>query len=185
MLLEEKILEKLDTTHLNEIDRERMHYGLKLVLSELKKLLIIYSVAFLLDCILTTFIIHLSFYLLRQVSYGFHFPSYLSCILISILAFPVSAFLINYTVFTVNKNLFVLLLLFLVIYLIGPIGTKKHPILNAKHKKHLKNKIVFRLLIVTLLYLLLPETLSLYILLGVIIQFIFLTIQLLKVRVKL
>ncbi|WP_342471385.1 accessory gene regulator B family protein [Metasolibacillus sp. FSL H7-0170] len=45
------------------LEQEKIRYGVRIILKEFYKLLLLYSVAFLLDCLLPTFIIHMVFYL--------------------------------------------------------------------------------------------------------------------------
>lgn len=162
------------------LDQAKIRYGVRIILTELYKAIIVYSVALCLGCFLPTLIIHISFYILRQVSLGFHFLSNIHCIFWSIITFPVmAAFLVamplpSWFIWSTGA------LSIIVIFSKAPIGTIKHPIVNEQHRLYLRKKIQHRLLIVSIAICITPSYFQQFIVLGVFIQCISLLIQLFK-----
>lgn len=162
------------------LDQAKIRYGVRLVLSDFYKFLLVYSVALWLDCLLSTLIVHVTFYILRQVSFGFHFLSTISCIIWSIVAFPImAAFLVamplpSWLVWGVG------VFSVLTIFIKAPLGTAKHPIVNEQHRRYLRKKIQLRLLMVAVAICITPSYYQQFIVLGVFIQSVSLLIQSVK-----
>ena len=139
----------LNQEHFSSLEKEKLRFGIQIVLAEFYKLLMIYFVAFLLDCIGPTLITHLSFLLLRQVCLGYHFKNLYICIAWSMLAFPIAIHFITNQ--SGNRSAiflyisFCILLLF--IYILAPQGTENQPIISAKHRNYLQKQKNIRLVI--------------------------------------
>ncbi|GEM_PF-915582 len=160
-----------------QTEKLKIEYGIKLIVSEAVKLLIVYTIAILLGCLLEVAITHMSFYLLRQVCFGYHFPTNRQCLIGSILLFPVLCKLATYLkIETLFLSILTFQSLFLVIVL-APQGTKKHSVLNAAHRHYLKKKIYKRATILCGIYLLFPSDLLKFITLGIFLELFMLLLE--------
>lgn len=183
--LEDRIFNKLISSDMNKLQIIRLKFGLSLLIDSIKKGLIIYGVAHLLNCFYETLIVHICFLFLRQVSFGWHSSNNLICIIWSIIAFPIFIFTfeLNY-----NSNVFFLFIINLAclmfLWVIGPIGTQVNSISNIKHRQILHHKLKKRVLIIIFLSLLVPSFIFPYIVLGVFIQATTILIQIIKNGVK-
>ncbi|MEL4024856.1 accessory gene regulator ArgB-like protein [Lysinibacillus endophyticus] len=172
----------LNQENFSPLEKEKLRFGIQIVLAEINKLLIIYLVAFLLDCFVPTLITHLSFLLLRQVCLGYHFKNLYICIAWSLIAFPIA---IN---FLTNQfgNLsaiflyigFCILLLF--IYILAPQGTENQPIISEKHRSYLRKQMNIRLFILIGVFCFSPEEMKVLISYGVFLEVFMLITQKIK-----
>ncbi|MGM7634404.1 accessory gene regulator ArgB-like protein [Bacillus sp. Hm123] len=160
-----------------QLDQAKIRFGVQLIFADLCKFLIVYGAAFLLDCLLPTFIVHITFYALRQKSFGYHFSSAFSCIAWSVLAFPImSAFLVAFTLplwLVWSIGIFSAL----TVFLHAPVGTAKHPIINEKHRLYLRKQAHFRLLTIGIITCTIPIYTHKFIVLGISLQSLSLLIQ--------
>lgn len=153
-MLEKALFDVLDQEQYSFLEREKLKFGIQIILAEFNKLLIIYLVSLLLDCIIPTLIVHLSFFLLRQVCFGYHFKSLLTCIGWSMVAFPLAIYyLVDFHVnFSVNLLNIIFSILLLMIYILAPKGTNNQPVISKEHRKYLRRKIKIRLLLLVGVY---------------------------------
>lgn len=175
-IYEEKILNQLLTSGMKSKDKARLKYGFYLFLDSLKKGLLIYSFAIYLGIVMETFLVHLSFLFVRQVSYGWHSSSKLGCIVGSILCFTVVPYVLNHA--EMNKaTFFIMTVIFLpLLVYIGPVGTSISKF--SKKKSHiLHKKLKRRSVLLAVLSLIIPITYYQYIIIGVGLQLITLYIQ--------
>lgn len=164
----------------SSLDQVKIKFGVQVILSELYKLSIIYGMAVLFNCFLETFITHLTFYILRQISFGYHLPNNLSCIIWSVISFPMSTIVLSLVYLDPLIIWSIMLLSLTVIFIYAPVGTQKHKILNVMHRKYLRKKLYIRLPIIICCLYFSPLYIQKFIVLGVFIQCIFLVIQLCK-----
>lgn len=180
VVIENKLLNKLISPKMESLQVIKLKFGLTLLIDSLKKGFIIYGISFLLNCFIETIIVHISFLLLRQVSFGWHSSNNLLCIFWSIFAFPFLAFIWRFISFNLALLLVVWIICHLIIWFNGPIGTKINPISNINHRKLLRHKLKKRIILNTVLIIVVPPSFLPYIVLGVGIQTTTLLIQLLK-----
>ncbi len=163
-----------------ELDREKIRFGVRILLSECYKLLIIYGIAYLLGCTLPTLIVHASFLLLRQVALGAHFQSVISCLIWSTLSFPIMAALLHTWTFPAKSVWGIGFICMLLILWKAPVETAKQPVVNKQHRQFLRKKVYFRLAIVSIIFCLVPLAIQQLIVWGIVILTICLYIQLFK-----
>nr|WP_239585764.1 accessory gene regulator B family protein [Lysinibacillus composti] len=186
---EESVIYRLENTLFNllvqenysALEKEKLRFGIQIVLSELIKLLIIYLAAILLDCVLPTFITHLAFLILRQVCLGYHFNGLFTCIVWSIITFPVAVkclMELHHHLNFSSATLYVIFCIFLLmVYLLAPKGTVNQPIINEKHCRFLRKKMCFRMLLLIGVFFFSSVEIKLLISYGVLIEVIMLTLQ--------
>ncbi|WP_153733308.1 accessory gene regulator ArgB-like protein [Sporosarcina obsidiansis] len=153
-----------------ELDQAKIRYGVRIIVSELYKFVLIYGIALLLGSVLPTFVTHMTFYVLRQKAFGYHFASARSCIFWSIVAFPVLSGLL--VAFPQPLWLVGIIgtLSVMVIFLFAPVDTEKHQIVNKKHYLYLRRHLRIRLLAVLFVFCVVSEPIQSFIILGLFIQ---------------
>lgn len=165
---------------MRKVETLRLKFGLYLVLDGIKKGILVYGIALLLGNFKETMIVHTSFLIIRQVSFGWHSLSNIGCILWSILSFPIITYIFKQMQFNSFLLFSISSICCIFIWLSGPIGTQVNTISNIKHKQLLHRKLKKRILLITLLYFIFPPTISHYIVLGIMIQTVTLLIQYVK-----
>lgn len=176
---EEKILNKLLTVGMESKDKARLKYGLYLVLDSLKKGCIVYLLAFCLGLVKETMLVHFSFLVVRQVSYGWHSSSKIGCLVGSIISFVGAPFLLSHMEISKIILIGISIIILLLTAFIGPIGTKISK-LSMKKRLTLHNKLNRRLGCLFLLILITPFSYCQYIILGIGLQFILILTQYIK-----
>ncbi|WP_223556601.1 MULTISPECIES: accessory gene regulator ArgB-like protein [Lysinibacillus] len=184
--LEKTLFNVLNQEQYSFLEREKLKFGIKIILSEFNKLLLIYLAAFLLDCMFPTLITHLSFFLLRQVCLGYHFKSLFTCIGWSMVAFPVAIyyladFYVNFSELLLN---IIFCILLVSIYTLAPKGTKNQPVISNAHREHLRRKMKIRLFLLVGVYFLSPIVVKFFIFYGVFLETIMLVLQSIKGEFK-
>lgn len=168
--IEQHIVKSLIQEHHSDLEKEKIEFGVRLILNDSWKVIIVYLIAFLLDYFLITLLTHLSFFLLRHVCLGFHFQNSIACLFSSIIALPISVYIIDNmpTNYTIMYTLTALSTIVLCVF--APIGTKKRPIFNDNHKRYLKKKIYIRLSILWIVLILMEIDLQKFIAYGILLQ---------------
>ncbi|MGG1220784.1 accessory gene regulator ArgB-like protein [Priestia endophytica] len=178
--IETMLFNALSSSAHSRLDQAKLHFGIRLIISNVSKLIIVYTVAALLDCFVPMFVAHVVFFLLRQVSFGYHFDNEWTCILWSIIAFPVTSHILTTYVLPSVILYFIGLLSILLIMLKSPVGTEKHHIINERHRQYLRRKLFFRIIFIGIIFIFSSHFFQQFIVLGLAIQSSVLGIQLLK-----
>lgn len=177
--MENTLFNLLNQKDYSVLEKEKLRFGIQMILSEFNKLLIIYLIAFLLDCFIPTLITHLTFLLLRQVCFGYHFKNLYICIGWSIIAFPVTInYLANlYANLSITFLYIVFFILLILVHTLAPKGTENQPIINQKHRSHLRKKMKIRLLLLFLIFCFSPSEVKFFIFYGVFLETFMLILQ--------
>lgn len=146
--LEHRITNILIQESHDEIEKEKISFGVKLILNDLWKFIIVYLFAIQFNCFFQTLITHLVFYILRQVCFGFHFQNNLICLIASVFALPIGVFFINKLNYLNDYIDLAAALLTVVLILFAPVHTAKRPLYNQEHRAFLRKKLLIRLLII-------------------------------------
>ncbi|WP_100332116.1 accessory gene regulator ArgB-like protein [Bacillus xiapuensis] len=160
-----------------QLDQAKIRFGVRLIFADLCKFLIVYGAAFLLDCVLPTFVTHITFYTLRQKSFGYHFSSSFSCIAWSVLAFPIMSACLAALPLPLWLVWSTGIFSATTVFLYAPVGTAKQPIINEKHRLYLRKQAHTRLLTTGIITCTIPIYIHKFIVLGVAIQSLALLIQ--------
>lgn len=169
--IENRIVNMLTLEHYNNLEREKIKFGVRLILNDIWKIIIIYLIAILLDCFFITFFTHIVFFILRQVCLGFHFQNNIVCLLMSILAFPIGVIIIKDFHLSIEWLILFTGTMSLLLFIFSPIGTSKRPVFNYKHRQYLKKKIAFRLFVLWLCFIFIPSS-RIFIFYGITLQLI-------------
>lgn len=170
----------------NESEREKLKFGIQMILSEFYKALIIYLTAYFLDCVIPTLITHLTFFFLRQVCFGYHFKNLYVCIVWSLISFPLATnYLANLNVdFSSIIQYFILGIFLVSFYFLAPQGTENHPIISQQHRRYLRKKMTVRLCLLVVVFFIIPSGIQLFITYGLFLETLMLILQIIKERFK-
>lgn len=184
--LENTLYNLLNQEHYTDLEREKLKFGIQIILSESIKLMIVYLTAFLLDCIGPTLITHLTFFFLRQVCFGYHFKNLYVCIGWSLMTLPLATYLLAERVIDLSSMALYItfFVLWLWVYILAPRGTENHPIISEQHQGYLRGKIIIRLLLLVLIFIFIPIDIKIFITYGLLIETVMLNLQILKERLK-
>lgn len=168
---EEKILKlfssKMKLSHLDQI---KLIYGWRIVIADFKKLFFMYGFALLMGCFIETFLIHASFFLFRQVAFGVHSKNFYLCLIVSCITFPVSSFLLKNLDIGIIHIGIPYLIAAVPLLLFAPIGSAVNPIRGSAHAQYLRRKIYIRLSILGVTILVLPTTITKFLVAGLLIE---------------
>ncbi|MFJ7837919.1 accessory gene regulator B family protein [Lysinibacillus sphaericus] len=166
--LENIITKALIQENHNEIEKEKIRFGIQLIVNDIWKILFIYIVAFLLNCFMATLITHITFIVLRQVSFGFHFQSSIICLVASIVSLPIGLYIIDSNHINADHFIFLIgILSTLFLLLIAPVGTTKRPVFNQNHRNYLRKQLFIRLSILWTIIFVLKGDYQLFILYAI------------------
>ena len=182
--LERGITNVLIQENHTEIEREKISFGVKIILNDLWKFVIVYSIALQLNCLLPTLITHIVFYILRQVCFGFHFENNFICLIASVVALPIGGYFISNFYSQNNYIIIVAAILTFVLVAFAPANTAKRPVFNQEHKNYLKKKLIIRLLVIWAVIFLANDSIDVFISYGIILITISVLIQKIKGEVK-
>lgn len=127
----------------------------------------------------------MTFYFIRQVAFGAHFQNAISCMIWSIVVFPIMTWILTLIFIPIEVIWGVGILAVFFILIQMPIGTTKHPIVNKQHQQYLQKKKYIRVLIVGAVLLFATASTQLYIVYGLVIQSSSMIIQLIQGGTKL
>lgn len=175
--VENWLINKLTLPHYSDYEQEKVKFGVKVIINDLWKALLLYGVSIFLNCFWQTLIVHITFYFLRQVCFGYHFNNPLICLIMSVISLPIGiSLLVNielqrYSILGLYGGL-VLIILFL-----APVATNKNPLLGLKHKKYLRKKVALRIGILSCIFLFVTVHLQQLMVYGVLILTLSLLMQ--------
>lgn len=168
---------KIDLTHLDKI---KLIYGWRIVIADFKKIFFIYGFALLMGCFIETFLIHASFFMFRQVAFGVHSKNFYLCLIVSCITFPVSSFLLKNLDISIIHIGITYLIAAVPLLLFAPIGSAVNPIRGSAHAQYLRRKIYIRLSILGVAILVLPATITKFLVVGLLIESITIMISMIQ-----
>ena len=171
-----KYLTGIINCHINKkgIELRKMEIGMETVIINVSKFILVYLLAAIFNVLPQTFIVHLSFFLVKLFSFGLHALNSTVCTLISCCLFVLIPFALsgmgigNYSVAVVFAAVI------FVLYRYAPADTKARPIIGATKRKKLKKKAIACGLFLMAVALLLPDNgMKLLLTLGAVYQSVF------------
>lgn len=144
-----KIMNYISSHVKTKEDFDKAYYGVQIIIINISKLIILFTVAMLFNTIKNSFLILIFFSLIRMYAFGIHLDSSLHCNIFNLIVFVGGGFLVSHVVLT-NKLILVISLISLIIMLIyAPADTQKRPIIKKKLRKLLKIKSFLMVLILS------------------------------------
>lgn len=146
--LEEKISKKIlkylsIDNQFNKIDQIKISYGLSIFIINTIKLISIYLIAYIYNCIYITFITHISFYIIRRYAYGAHAKKSYICTFLGIFMFVILPNFVSYIYIDTKSLIIINLLNFFILGIYAPAKTKKNTIGDNSKIKKFKIKAMF------------------------------------------
>lgn len=157
----------------SEEESEKAHYSLQILLINLEKLLIVYFFSFLLSVMINTFIMHLTYFLLRKFAGGWHAKKSINCTLFSSLCFVFIPWLAKKYNFLFSMTA-MCVLIFVVSFTViryAPADTEKNPLVSiSERKKRRKSSILVTIFVLLASIFVKSETLKFNILSGLLLE---------------
>ncbi len=142
--------------HLNKegIELKKMQLGMEVLLINISKFIIIFSLAYILGLLKEAIFMSLIFGSLRKNAFGLHAENSIVCTSTTSLIFLGGPYISSYMQINNYMVVIIFAILNLLIYIYSPADTEKHPILGKKLRAKLKKKAVITgiiLMIITLM----------------------------------
>ncbi|RLL42889.1 hypothetical protein D8M04_15180 [Oceanobacillus piezotolerans] len=131
----------------------KLKLGLEMLFINITKMLIVYSMAYILNLLTATIIFHLSYYLIRKNAYGVHAKTSALCSLISVLYFVGIPYVATLVTIPNAIILVIYLINAVILYFFAPSFTRKSAKMSDSRKLKLRNQsmmMCFILMLVTL-----------------------------------
>lgn len=146
---------------------DEIEYGLEAIYLTFTKVIVIFSIAYILGVLKELVIVLLFYNLLRTTAFGMHAKKSWHCYLISISVFVGGAMLCKY----ININVYVKLMLssisFICMILYAPADTYKRPLINSKKRKIYKvGSIFISLVYIIFIFIFKDNVISNYLFMG-------------------
>ena len=149
------------------LELQKMELGMEIILINVSKLIIIYTLAAWLGVLWQTLTVHSAFILIKRYSFGLHALNSTVCTLISCLMFVVAPMMLNGVGISNVGVAAAFLVIISVLYRYAPADTKARPLIGTSLRALLKRKTVVCGLIVMAAALLVPnEAFKLLLVLG-------------------
>lgn len=167
----------LNKMELSSLEKIKLIYGWRLVIADIKMLVILYSIAILIGGFIETLLIHVGFYAFRQVAFGIHCKNYYICLFVSSITFPISAILLKNIEIATGYIWIIYGIAAIPLLLFAPIGTAVNAIRGRAHVLYLKKRIYIRLVILGLILILSPITITKFLVTGLLLESILVIIS--------
>lgn len=119
----------------NQDKLDEIEYGLEAIYLTFTKLIVVFSIAYILGVLKELIILLLFYNLLRTTAFGMHAKKSWHCYLISISVFVGGALLCKYAYINIYVKYIMSLVAFICMILYAPADTYKRPLINAKKRK--------------------------------------------------
>lgn len=169
---------KFLTLSINEIKKngnytneelEVIAYGLEAIYLTITKLIIIFSLAYLLGVFKEMILLLITYNIIRSQAFGIHASKSIYCLISSLIVFIGGAFICKYVMFPAWISIIVSLVCVVCLMLYAPADTYKRPLVNIKKRKRFKFVSSFLGIIYTILIICFyNSSISNYLLLGMI-----------------
>lgn len=169
---------KFLTLSINEIKKngnytneelEVIAYGLEAIYLTITKLIIIFSLAYLLGVFKEMILLLITYNIIRSQAFGIHASKSIYCLISSLIMFIGGAFICKYVMFPAWISIIVSLVCVVCLMLYAPADTYKRPLVNIKKRKRFKFVSSFLGIIYTILIICFyNSSISNYLLLGMI-----------------
>ena len=169
---------KFLTLSINEIKKngnytneelEVIAYALEAIYLTITKLIIIFSLAYLLGVFKEMILLLITYNIIRSQAFGIHASKSIYCLISSLIVFIGGAFICKYVMFPAWISIIVSLVCVVCLMLYAPADTYKRPLVNIKKRKRFKFVSSFLGIIYTILIICFyNSSISNYLLLGMI-----------------
>jgi accessory gene regulator B len=146
-------------TYLNKegLELEKMKLGFEIVLINVSKLIIIMTIAAMLNLVKETLFMILVFGCIRKRAFGIHAKSSIMCTITCIMMFDFGAYFSNYLKINNCIVCIAFTIINILLYKYAPADTEYHPLLGAKLRTKLKREAVLTGIVLMLIALIIPS----------------------------
>lgn len=138
-----KIIVK-DKTY-DDIKLKKIKLGLDILIINIPKYIILFSISFYLDIFLYTLIICSVFGTIRSTSFGIHANTSIGCLVSTVILFIGGIYASTYIYISNLVYIISYFIILILYYKFAPADTKKHPLINKKHREYLRNRTLLTL----------------------------------------
>ncbi len=131
----------------SEEELEKIDYGIKVLVSNFFKLVILFSTAYFLGILKYTALAVIAFGIIRSFACGVHANSTLQCIIINYVWFFGNVYIAKFHPLSTLALFIILLISIVLFYFYAPADTAERPLINKNLRKALKISSIFTALI--------------------------------------
>lgn len=117
---------------------EIISYGLEAIYLTITKLIIIFSLAYLLGVFKEMILLLITYNIIRSQAFGIHASKSIYCLISSLIVFIGGAFICKYIIFPTWVSIILSLICVVCLILYAPADTYKRPLVNTKKRKKFK-----------------------------------------------
>ena len=125
----------------NNFDEEKLEeieYGLESIYLTFTKLIIIFSLSYILGILKEVILLSIFYNIIRITAYGLHASKSIHCLIMSSTMFIGGVYICNYIHIALFIKIIISLLCIYFVYKYAPADTHKRPLINAKKRRKLK-----------------------------------------------
>lgn len=160
---------KKNNKDITEIQLEEVEYGLESIYLTITKMIIIFSLAAVLNIFKEVIILSIFYNIIRCTAFGLHATKSIYCLITSTLMFIGGVYICNYLIISFTIKTIICLICLICIFKYAPADTYKRPIIKASKRKRYKIISFISASIFTMLILIYnTDILSNYLLVGMI-----------------
>lgn len=123
---------------ISDIKIEEISYGLEAIYLTFTKLIIIFSLAFILDIVKEVLILLVFYNIIRVNAFGLHATKSIYCLITSTLFFIGGVYIANYLNISLLVKVVISILCVICLFKYAPADTEKRPIINKKKRTRYK-----------------------------------------------
>lgn len=135
----------------DDIKLKRMKLGLDVLIVNIPKYIILLLVSLYLDIFVYTLIMCIVFAIIRSTSFGIHANTCIGCMLSTLTLFIGGIYASRYLYISKIIYIMTYFILLILYYRFAPADTKKHPLLNKRHRESLKNRTLVNLTVLLII----------------------------------
>lgn len=146
---------------------EEIRYGLESIYLTYTKIFVIFVLAYFLGIIKETFLLLLTYNIIRTFAFGIHATKSIYCLITSLMLFIGGVYIVKYMSLNIYVKTIISFMLLICIYKYAPADTYKRPLINERKRK--KYKVISTILgiaYVILIIILNNNIISNYLLIG-------------------
>ncbi|MBM7606623.1 accessory gene regulator B [Metabacillus crassostreae] len=154
----------------SELEEIKLIHGFRIFMMDFKKVAIIYTLALILGVAWQLALVHIGFFYFRQVAFGLHGTSFKTCLVASTILFLGFTHIFNIVEFSLNSIWIIFFACIGVLSLLAPISSQKNKIRSVRHFSYLRKKMYKRFLLTMIAIIVLPLTISKFIVGGMLLE---------------
>lgn len=143
--------------HKEGLELQKMKLGLEILLINISKFFIIFTIASIFNLLKESLLMTLVFASIRRNAFGLHAKNSFICTLVSLNIFVVGAYLSYYLKFNNYTTFIIFTIVNILLYKYAPADTENHPLLGANLRNKRKKEAVITGIVLMIIALLIPN----------------------------